>query len=89
MARFWVAGLEISAQTAKKVASKHGLDIEEIRSHLVCVEGLRHWSDIHPERGPRAFVEIWIGPRRVIAVLYDAGAPLGDVWALGSAYPVD
>jgi hypothetical protein len=82
----WVAHLIVSEATAQKLAVKHRLDWRDVHDAIVCVRGLRYtWHD-HPERGRRALVEIRIGRRRCIAVLYQAGSPSGNVFALGSAY---
>ena len=88
MARsLWVARLIISEATAEKLSAKHGLDHQEICDAIVGVAGLAYvWHD-HPERGRRALVEVWIGGRRCVVVLYPVDDPAGDVYALGSAYP--
>jgi hypothetical protein len=82
----WVAHLIVSEPTAQKLAAKHGLDWRDVRDAIVCVRGLRYVWHEHPERGRRALVQIRIGRRRCIAVLYSVGTPSGNVFALGSAY---
>jgi hypothetical protein len=44
------------------------------------------WDD-DPERGRRAIAEAAISGRRCIVVLYPVDDPMGDTYALGSAYP--
>jgi hypothetical protein len=64
-----------------------GLGWREVHDAVVGVRGLRYaWHD-HPQRGRRALVEIRVGQRRCIAVLYPVGFQPTDVFALGSAYP--
>jgi hypothetical protein len=83
----WVASLIISEATAEKLSAKHGLDPREVRAEIVGVAGLKYvWHD-DPERGRRALVEISIGDRRCVAVLYPVDDAAGDSYALGSAYP--
>ena len=38
-------------------------------------------------RGPRTYLETAVDGVRVLCVLYPVEHPLGDVYALGSAYP--
>lgn len=85
--RLWVARLIISQATRAKLASKHNLDADEVFDAVVCVAGLRYLWDDDPERGQRALVEANIRGVTVIVVLYPIADPLGDVYALGSAYP--
>ena len=83
----WAARLIISEATAGKLSAKHGLDPREAHDAIVGVAGLAYvWHD-HPERGRRALVEISIGDRRCVAVLYPVDDAAGDSYALGSAYP--
>jgi hypothetical protein len=82
----WVAKLIISPATATKLSSLHGLDAEDVKNAILCVPGLTYaWED-DPERGRRAIVDINVGRSRVEAVLYPVDDPLGDSYALGSAY---
>jgi hypothetical protein len=83
----WVAQLIISDATKRKLAERHGLDWRDVNQALVGVRGLRYVWDDHPERGRRALVEASIRGRVCLVVLYPVDDPLGDVWALGSAYP--
>jgi hypothetical protein len=82
----WVAKLLISEAVAKKIDSRHHLTPDQVREAVVCVVGLTYaWND-DPERGVRALVEVTVGSRRVLIVLYPVADPMGDVFALGSAY---
>jgi hypothetical protein len=85
----WVAVLHISEKTAQKITSRHQLDPEDVRSVIVCQAGLLFTWDDDEERGRRAIVQVHVGRRRVLVVLYPTLDPLGDAWHLGSAYPVD
>jgi hypothetical protein len=82
-----VARLIISARTADKLPSRHGLDWHEVRDAVVGVRGLRYVWDDDPERGRRALVEITIRGKLCLVVLYPVADPSGDVYALGSACP--
>ena len=83
----WVARLIVSDATKDKLASRHGLVWHEVTEAIVGVRGLRYvWHD-DPERGRRALVEASVGGRQCIVVLYPVVDPMGDVYALGSAYP--
>lgn len=82
----WVARLIISARTAEKLASRHGLDQQEVHDAIVCVRGLSYIWDDDPERGRRALVEVRIRGRRCLVVLYPVADASGDVYALGSVY---
>jgi hypothetical protein len=70
-----------------KLASKHDLDAEDVLDAILCVDGLRGYWDDDPVRGLRAIVETNISGIRVVAVLYPVNDPIGDAYALGSAYP--
>lgn len=85
----WVARLNISPATATKLNSIHDLTEQEVRDEIECVEGLEFRWNYDPERGLRAIVSVQIRGRPVLAVLYSAWDPLGDVWNLGSAYFMD
>jgi hypothetical protein len=83
----WVAQLIISDATKVKLEAKHGLDWRDVNQALVGVSGLRYlWQD-DPGRGRRALVEVRIDARPCVIVLYPVEDALGDVYALGSAYP--
>jgi hypothetical protein len=83
----WVARLIISSRTAEKLASRHGLDWQEVHDAIVCVRGLSYIWDDDPDRGRRALVEVGIRGKRCLVVLYPVADPSGDVYAMGSAYP--
>jgi hypothetical protein len=84
----WVARLRISDATAHKISTQHGLQADEVRGAVECVRGLSFvWNDDR-DRGRRAIVETFIRGIRVLVVLYPADDPLGDVFDLGSAYPI-
>jgi hypothetical protein len=82
--RLWVARLYVSERTRAKISSKHGLDVDDIRAHLVGALGLRGVWQHHPVRGLRALVEVYLGDQRVIVVLYPADEP--DAFHVASAY---
>jgi hypothetical protein len=84
--RLWVARLIVSQATSTKLSSLHNLNEDEIRDAIVCVEGLSYTWNVDPDRGRRALVEVDIRGEQVIVVLYPVADPLGDVYALGSAY---
>ncbi len=90
----WVAKLIISQKTGAKLASLHRLEVEDVRLAIQCVAGLRCTWKHHPERGWRALVEVDVRRRgllkrriRVLVILYPVDDPVGDAYALGSAYP--
>jgi hypothetical protein len=86
-APLWVARLIVSARTAEKLTSRHGLDWQEVHDAVVGVHGLHSVWDDDPDRGRRALVEITIRGKRCLVVLYPVADPSEDVYALGSAYP--
>ena len=86
MQRLWVARVYVSARTREKIASRHGLDVDDVVAHIVGVAGLVYtWHD-HPEYGRRALVEVFIDRTRVLAVLFPASGE--NEFHLGSAYRV-
>lgn len=87
--RLWVAQLWISERTAAKINGAHQLSSEEVRDAVECVAGLEFVWHLDEARGERAIVSTRIRGRSALAVLYDAGHPLGDVYWLGSVYFVD
>ena len=89
MKGLWVARLIVSERTAAKITAKHSITADEVRSAVVCVEGLVYRWHVHPDRGERAIVSAPIRSRPAIVVLYEAQDPLGDCYNLGSAYFVD
>jgi hypothetical protein len=84
--RLWIAKLLISDRTATKISSKHSLSPNAVRDELECREGVEAVWDVHPERGGRWLVQVVVGHRRVIAVLYPRPDLGQDTFALGSAY---
>jgi hypothetical protein len=87
--RIWVGLLNISARTASKLASRHGLQAQEVHDAVHCVEGLQFSWDHDPERGTRAIIRVPIRGRVHLVVLYpDPEGPFHqESWNLGSAYP--
>ena len=86
MQRLWVARVNVSARTREKIASRHGLDVDDIVGHVVGVAGLAYtWHD-HAEHGLRALVEVQLRAARVLVVLFPTDAE--DEFNLGSAYRV-
>jgi len=83
----WVAQLIVSDRTAEKLSSRHGLDVSDVRQAVVGVRGLGYTWDDDPERGRRALVETEVAGRLCLVVLYPVDHTMGDVYALGSAYP--
>jgi hypothetical protein len=83
----WVARLDVSPATAVKISSKHGLEAADVLQAIVGVAGIPFKWDNDPARGRRAILEVLIHHRKVAVVLYPVQDPLGDRWALGSAYP--
>jgi hypothetical protein len=88
MRGIWVARLSISDATRAKVAGRHGIDVDDLRAHLVGRTRLAYrWSD-HAERGRRAVIDLTLRGHRVAVVLYPAPELGEDCWRLGSAYPL-
>ncbi len=87
--RLWVAQLLISAATLRKIAEDHRIAEREVRDALECVAGLDFTWHVHETRGERAIVSTRVRGRPVLAALYDAEHPLGDVYWLGSIYFTD
>lgn len=83
----WIARLIISDATKVKLSAAHGLDWHEVNEAIVGVAGLDYFWHDDPERGLRAIVEVHIGGRACLIVLYPVDDPFGDAYALGSAYP--
>lgn len=83
----WIADLIISQAVEAKLAqlSRH-VEADDVRQAVIGVAGLRYRWDHDRDRGPRVYVEISMGDDRVLVVLYPVDHPLGDVYALGSAY---
>lgn len=87
-ASIWIAELIVSQRTAEKLIHEHHLTEDEVRDQVVAQPGLVFsWHD-HPERGRRAILNVTIRSRVCLAVLYPVEHPMGDVWALGSCYPL-
>lgn len=82
----WVAELIMSEPVRAKISDRHNIDPSDVRRAIVAVEGLRYKHRSDPPRGSRYYVEFWVGDDRALAVLYPVMHPLGDVYALGSAY---
>jgi hypothetical protein len=87
VSRLWVAKLNISAATARKINGKHALTEREVRQALVCVQGLAGRTDIDQMRGLRWFVEFELARGRFVAVLYPTHHD-PDVFNLGSCYRI-
>lgn len=84
----WVAELRISAKTAAKLSSKHGLRACNVRDAVLCVYGLDFVWNFHPDRGWRVITQTMVAGRRTLVVLYPVDDMMGDVWNLGSAYQI-
>jgi hypothetical protein len=83
----WVAELTISPAVQTKLSdADHRLDADDVRQAIVAVQGLRFKWRTDPPRGRRVYVEISMGAKRVLAALYPVDHPMGDLYALGSAY---
>jgi hypothetical protein len=84
--KLWVAQLIVSDAVAGKLPAVHGLSADEVRDAVQCVAGLVYGWEADPARGRRALVEVEIRGRTILVVLYPVSHPMGDVYALGSAY---
>ena len=82
----WVEELLISPRISEKVAGKHHLDPEAVRSQIERREGLTFSWDEHPTYGWRMLGYIEFLSVHVLVILY----PTDDlyIWNLGSAYQV-
>jgi hypothetical protein len=88
--RLWVAELLISERTAAKIRGLHRVQPEDVRDAVVCVERLPYVWDEDEQRGRRAIIRVTIGGRVMDIVLYPVvNHPMGDVYHLGSAYPLE
>ncbi len=65
---FWISKLNVSAQTAAKVAGKHGYRVRDIRDAVVCRRGLRAHRDVD-HRGLRLFVRAVVDGNNVFIVV--------------------
>jgi hypothetical protein len=89
MEKLWVAELLISERTAAKIHDLHHLQPDDVRNAIVCVERLQYIWHEDEQRGRRAIVRTTIGELSVDVVLYPVvNHPMGDVYHLGSAYPL-
>jgi hypothetical protein len=80
----WVAHLVVSDRTAEKLRTRHHLEPAAVVAAVQCRRFL-FGRRVHDHRGTRVMVQVRIGDRRVLVVLYPAG---DDVWHLGSAYEI-
>lgn len=87
MARVWIARLAVSERTREKIATKHGLDVADLRAHLVAVAGLDYRIDHDPERGRRLVLVVRLLGRPVAVVLYPAPDLGDDAYRLGTRVP--
>lgn len=85
--RVWVAQLHISERTADKLADKHGISADDVRSHVQRVGNLRGAWDYHPQRGLRLLLKVPMEEQMILVVLYPRDDS-DEAWNLGSAYPV-
>lgn len=85
----WVAELRVSERTRQKIIQKHGINEEDVRDAIVCVEGLKGAWDDDARRGRRAILKTSINGRPALAVLYPETSAFEDTWHLGSVYYVD
>ncbi|CAN5906251.1 hypothetical protein BH23ACT2_BH23ACT2_14740 [soil metagenome] len=86
----WVAELLVSEPAAAKITNRHHLDPVEVQAALLGVRGLAGRWDHDPVRGSRLLVRVGLGTDMVLAVLYPVESPpLGDVWALATAFRFD
>lgn len=83
-----VSLLHISDRVAEKLAERHDLDPEEVRSAVEGVGGLPfRWGE-HPQTGVmRALVSTAVRSTPVLVVLYPSRSGNAEEWHLGSAYP--
>ena len=79
--------MHISPATRTKISSKHGVDADEVRSHIECIERLFYVWDDDPERGLRAIVQFNLRSQSCLAVLYPSPDLPEDEYWLGSVYP--
>lgn len=84
--RIWVAELLVTDPVASKIRSRHGLDPGEVRDALVGLRGVSGLWHHDPVRGTRLLVELSISSVPAPVVLYPVESPLGDVWALATAF---
>ena len=88
----WVAKLYISPRTASKLTHLHGLQADDARDAVQCVPGLLA-ERVYDEELQRIKLLVEVQMRRgvrrtrVLVVLFPVDDPLGDTYALGSAYP--
>jgi hypothetical protein len=54
----WVAELRWTDNTRRKISGKHGIDIDEVTSAIVCVSGLHGKWDDDPEKGMRMILQV-------------------------------
>ncbi len=79
----WVGDVLVSAATARKILTKHGLNPDEI-AKLAKSPPPRIGRFVRDERGSRLYLSVRnAAGQDVLVVLYPAG---DDVWHLASAY---
>jgi hypothetical protein len=98
----WVAQLIISPAIRAKINGQHQVTADDVRSACECVSGLfGQWEPGDATHSRRVLVEVAVRRRsriarrgkvdkraatRVLVVLFPVSDPMGDVYALGSAY---
>ena len=77
----------ISWRTAEKISSKHGINVEDLRDQVECVEGLQGVRHLRPDGSTRYYLFVLINQRKVKVVLCPNLADV-DVYYLANAYHV-
>lgn len=90
LTRVHIGHIVCSEAVAEKIASKHGVDLQEVRDAVQwpARPSRAAWLDDSSDpRGPRLAVEGHTGQRGIRAVLYPVD-PDDGTWRLGTAVPM-
>jgi hypothetical protein len=83
----FIADVIVSPGNKAHVATKHGIDTDDVRSATIGVAGLRGTWRNHPSRGWQLVLPIKLSDKLVAVILYEVDDPMGNVYRLGTVHP--
>ena len=81
----WITEIANSESIRSKLGSKHGINIDELESHLICNKRLRGFEVHQNGRGLRTVVKVSISQMKVIRVVIQVVDVEKNVWKIKTA----
>ena len=81
----WITEFKNLDEVRRKLGSKYGIDVDELKANSVCNKNLRGYGDFSYKRGLRTVIHFQINSGKTIRAVIRIVDKQNDIWIIKTA----